>query len=106
MLSPNEALDTPDAPKKMAGSLMIFEASTYAEVKAMIESDVYWTGNVVCALPCGIVNLSRLTRAAVGQGEDGDPSVGIPQVAVMTWKGWKKAYSNLLRMYYPILVCT
>ncbi|KAI0707800.1 hypothetical protein C8Q76DRAFT_628579 [Earliella scabrosa] len=46
MLSPNEALDTPDAPKKMAGSLMIFEAGSYAEVKAMIEADVYWTGNV------------------------------------------------------------
>lgn len=47
MLSPKEALDTPDAPKKMAGSLMIFEANSYAEVKAMIEADVYWTGNVV-----------------------------------------------------------
>ncbi len=47
MLSPKEALDTPDAPKKMAGSLMIFEANTYADVKALIESDVYWTGNVV-----------------------------------------------------------
>ena len=47
MLSPNEALDTPDADKKMIGSLMIFEASSYAEVKALIESDVYWTGNVV-----------------------------------------------------------
>ncbi|KAI0710317.1 hypothetical protein C8T65DRAFT_648552 [Cerioporus squamosus] len=46
MLSPKEALDTPDAQKKMAGSLMIFEANTYADVKAMIESDVYWTGNV------------------------------------------------------------
>ena len=47
MLSPNEALDTPDADKKMIGSLMIFEASSYAEVKALVESDVYWTGNVV-----------------------------------------------------------
>ncbi|EJF57245.1 hypothetical protein DICSQDRAFT_140489 [Dichomitus squalens LYAD-421 SS1] len=46
ILSPNEALDTPDAEKKMAGSLMIFEANSYAEVKALIESDVYWTGNV------------------------------------------------------------
>ena len=52
MLSPNEALDTPDAPKKMAGSLMIFEAGSYAEVKAMIEADVYWTGNVVRTHPC------------------------------------------------------
>ena len=52
MLSPNEALDTPDAPKKMAGSLMIFEAGSYAEVKAMIEADVYWTGNVVRTHEC------------------------------------------------------
>ncbi|RPD57336.1 hypothetical protein L226DRAFT_467496 [Lentinus tigrinus ALCF2SS1-7] len=46
MLSPNEALDTPDAPKKMAGSLVIYEANSYAEVKAMVEADVYWMGNV------------------------------------------------------------
>ena len=86
MLSPNEALDTPDAPKKMAGSLMIFEASTYAEVKAMIESDVYWTGNVVRTPPCGIMNLSRLTRAAVGQGEDGHHSLGVSQAALVMLK--------------------
>ena len=47
MPSPNEALDTPDGDKQMIGSLMIFEASSYAEVKALVESDVYWTGNVV-----------------------------------------------------------
>ncbi|KAI1784507.1 hypothetical protein LXA43DRAFT_1042034 [Ganoderma leucocontextum] len=47
MLSPNEALDTPNAvEKKMVGSLMIFEAESYAEVKALIENDVYWTGGV------------------------------------------------------------
>ncbi|KAI0628384.1 hypothetical protein C8Q77DRAFT_1148165 [Trametes polyzona] len=47
MLSPNEALDRPDAEKKMIGSFMIFECDTYADVKKMIESDVYWIGNVV-----------------------------------------------------------
>ena len=51
MLSPNEALDTPNPPeKKMVGSLMIFEAESYAEVKALIENDVYWTGDVVRTL--------------------------------------------------------
>ena len=64
MLSPNEALDTPDAPKKMAGSLMIFEASTYAEVKAMIESDVYWTGNVVRTPPRVYEPLALDTRCS------------------------------------------
>ncbi|KAH9888462.1 hypothetical protein C8Q73DRAFT_710247 [Cubamyces lactineus] len=46
MLSPNEALDTPDAEKKMIGSFMIIECPTYEDAKKMIESDVYWTGNV------------------------------------------------------------
>ena len=56
MLSPNEALDTLNAPeKKMVGSLMIFEAESYAEVKQLIENDVYWTGNVVRILPRPIV---------------------------------------------------
>ena len=64
MLSPNEALDTPDAPKKMAGSLMIFEASTYAEVQAMIESDVYWTGNVVRTPPRVYEPLALDTRCS------------------------------------------
>ena len=50
MLTPNEALDSPGAERKMAGSLMIFEADSYAEVKALIEGDVYWTGNVVRGL--------------------------------------------------------
>ncbi|KAI9069344.1 hypothetical protein FKP32DRAFT_1641054 [Trametes sanguinea] len=46
MLSPNEALDKPDAEKKMIGSFMIIECDSYADAKRMIESDVYWTGNV------------------------------------------------------------
>ncbi|PIL32760.1 hypothetical protein GSI_04875 [Ganoderma sinense ZZ0214-1] len=46
MISPNEALDSPDAERKMAGSLIIFEADSYAEVKALIENDVYWKGDV------------------------------------------------------------
>lgn len=47
MLSPNEALDKPDAEKKMIGSFMILECDTYEDAKKMIETDVYWTGNVV-----------------------------------------------------------
>ena len=47
MISPNEALDSPDAKRKMSGSLIIFEAELYAEVKALIENDIYWIGNVV-----------------------------------------------------------
>ncbi|KAI8978198.1 hypothetical protein BD414DRAFT_374086, partial [Trametes punicea] len=46
ILSPNEALDTADADKKMAGSVMIIECDNYADAKKMIESDIYWTGNV------------------------------------------------------------
>nr|VWO95055.1 Polyketide synthase CTB1 (EC (Cercosporin toxin biosynthesis cluster protein 1) [Ganoderma boninense] len=46
ILSPNECLDIPDAERKMAGSFRIVEAESYAEVKALVESDVYWTGDV------------------------------------------------------------
>lgn len=30
----------------MARSLIIFEVESYAEVKALVENDVYWTGDV------------------------------------------------------------
>ena len=50
ILSPNEALDSPDAERNMAGSFRIVEAESYAEVKALVESDVYWTGDVVRVL--------------------------------------------------------
>ncbi|PIL32768.1 hypothetical protein GSI_04885 [Ganoderma sinense ZZ0214-1] len=46
ILSPNECLDSPDAERKMAGSFRIVEAGSYAEVRALVESDVYWTGDV------------------------------------------------------------
>ncbi|KAH9856776.1 hypothetical protein C2E23DRAFT_721806 [Lenzites betulinus] len=46
MLSPNESLDTPGADKKMIGSFMILECASYEEAKHMIETDVYWIGNV------------------------------------------------------------
>ena len=32
---------------QQARSLIIFEAESYAKVKALIENDVYWTGDVV-----------------------------------------------------------
>ncbi len=57
ILSPNEALDSPDAGRNMAGSFRIVEADSYAEVKALVESDVYWTGGVVRVLsPLGCHN--------------------------------------------------
>ncbi|KAI0644898.1 hypothetical protein C8Q79DRAFT_739400 [Trametes meyenii] len=46
MLSPNEALDAPDAEKKMIGSMLVLECASYADAKKIIESDVYWSGNV------------------------------------------------------------
>lgn len=52
MLSPNESLDTPGADKKMIGSFMILECASYEEAKHMIETDVYWTGNVVRTSIC------------------------------------------------------
>ncbi|KAH9925935.1 uncharacterized protein BXZ73DRAFT_49638 [Epithele typhae] len=46
MLTPNEALDSPDASKKMAGSFMIWECENYAAAIKMLEEDPYWSGNV------------------------------------------------------------
>ena len=61
-LTPSEALDTPHAPKQMAGSLMIFETATYAETRAIVEEDVYWTENVVrppfCFATAGVPHLT------------------------------------------------
>ena len=50
MISPNKALDSPDADQKMARLLIIFEADSYAEVKALVKNDIYWTGDVVCII--------------------------------------------------------
>ena len=47
MLSPNEALDVPDAARKMVGSFMIWECENYAAAIKMLEEDPYWSGDVV-----------------------------------------------------------
>ncbi|KAI0628383.1 hypothetical protein C8Q77DRAFT_1162127 [Trametes polyzona] len=48
LLTPNEALDVSDAPaeKWMVGSFMVYEASSYAEAKKLVEEDPFWTGDV------------------------------------------------------------
>jgi len=45
LLSP-ESIASPDAPKKMIGSMLIVRATSLEEVRAKVETDVYWTGNV------------------------------------------------------------
>ncbi|KAG8819681.1 hypothetical protein FRC18_011955 [Serendipita sp. 400] len=45
LLSP-ESIAAPDAPKKMVGSMLVVRAASIEEVRAKVESDVYWTGNV------------------------------------------------------------
>ena len=47
MLSPNEALDTPEAARKMVGSFMIWDCESYTAAVKMLEDDPYWAGNVV-----------------------------------------------------------
>ena len=47
MLSPNEALDTADAARKMVGSFMIWDCESYTAAVKMLEDDPYWAGNVV-----------------------------------------------------------
>ncbi|PVF99402.1 hypothetical protein CPB86DRAFT_783773 [Serendipita vermifera] len=44
-LSP-ESIATPDAPKKMVGSMLVVRGTSIEEVRAKVEKDVYWTGNV------------------------------------------------------------
>lgn len=47
MLLTPESIETPDADKKMIGSTFICEAANIAEVKEMVESDAYYTSDVV-----------------------------------------------------------
>lgn len=46
MLTP-ESVESPIAEKKMVGSMFIFEAQDIAEVKKMVEGDIYYTSGVV-----------------------------------------------------------
>jgi hypothetical protein len=42
-----ESIELPTADKKMVGSMFICEAETLAEVKKMVEGDIYYTAGVV-----------------------------------------------------------
>lgn len=46
MLTP-ESIASPPAEKKLTGSVMIFKAESLEAVRKMIESDIYWTSDVV-----------------------------------------------------------
>lgn len=50
--------DEPGADKKFLGSAFIVQADSMAEVRARMEADVYWSGNVV----------SLLSSIALGNG--------------------------------------
>ena len=50
----------------MARSLIIFEVESYAEVKALVENDVYWTGDVVRVLRSPIAWLLRFRMVYSG----------------------------------------
>jgi uncharacterized protein len=42
-----ESVESPNAEKKMVGSVFVFEAKDIAEVKKMVENDIYYTSGVV-----------------------------------------------------------
>jgi len=46
LLTP-ESIELPTADKKMIGSMFICEAETLAEVKKIVEGDIYYTAGVV-----------------------------------------------------------
>ncbi|KIJ57271.1 hypothetical protein M422DRAFT_219170 [Sphaerobolus stellatus SS14] len=46
VLLSQESVASPDAPRKMVGSMMVFRAESVAAVRVLIEQDVYWSGNV------------------------------------------------------------
>jgi len=49
MLTP-ESVESPTAERKMIGSMIIFEAENIAEVRNMVESDIYYSSGVVSSL--------------------------------------------------------
>ncbi|KAF5322488.1 hypothetical protein D9619_001361 [Psilocybe cf. subviscida] len=46
MFTTPEGVTSPDAPKHMLGSLMIYEAESIEQVKEIIENDIYYTSGV------------------------------------------------------------
>ena len=75
MLSPEDCLDTADAPnKKMVGSFMVWECENYAAARKMLEEDPYWTGNVVRAHAWSFGLSPRLRARAFCSGTRRRPS--------------------------------
>ena len=46
LLSP-DSIETPGAPRKMVGSMVVIQAESLAEARKRVESDIYWTSDVV-----------------------------------------------------------
>jgi hypothetical protein len=46
MMTP-QSIESPDAERKMIGSLLIIEAADIVEVRKMVENDIYYTSGVV-----------------------------------------------------------
>ena len=63
-LTPDSVL--PGAEQKMNGSLLIAEASSIEEVKEIVESDAYYTNNVVSPLASRFPQSTLLTQGDSG----------------------------------------
>jgi len=63
-LTPESIL--PGAEKKLNGSLLVVEASSIGEVKSIVESDVYYSNNVVSSLAQASGPCIPLTRRDSG----------------------------------------
>lgn len=61
LLSP-ESIETADAPRKMVGSMVVIQAESLADVRKLIESDIYWASNVV--------SISQFGSSGVGNPQD------------------------------------
>ncbi len=71
MLTP-ESIESETAERKGVGSMLVCEAESMAEVKKIIEGDIYYTAGVVsvrCLFRSGVA-IDRALFAAVGSGED------------------------------------
>jgi len=49
LMSP-ESIGLPEGERKMVGSLVIFEAKTFEEVRAIVENDTYYKNEVVSVM--------------------------------------------------------
>lgn len=51
LLSPS-SLGTPEAEKRMVRTLMVLEVGTLDDAKTIVESDIYYTNDVVRKIEC------------------------------------------------------